>query len=171
MEGKGSVLIRIDTGFPFPTGSGSITIHKLVHSWLLVPSSLSRWSFFTAPCVPSTFSWNLKVGRGSGGETQGKWVADYHSSCHLELLSDWATVSPKVGFCYFSWSRYLVTHWVLERPNLSPIETRTWAQSKGPWQLFSPLLLPKVPFWVHLPLGPLRGKNEVIKRLASKAYH
>ena len=65
-------------------------------------SSLSRWSFFTAPCVPSTFSWNLKVGRGSGGETQGKGVADYHSSCHLELLSDWATVSPKVGFCYFS---------------------------------------------------------------------
>ena len=82
-----------------------------------------------------------------------------------------ATVSPKVGFCYFSWSRYLVTRWVLERPNLSPIETRTWAQGEGPWKLFSPLLSPRVPFWVHLHLGPLRGKNEVIKRLASKTYH
>ena len=29
MERKGSVLITIDTGFPFPSGSGSITIHKL----------------------------------------------------------------------------------------------------------------------------------------------
>ena len=41
---------------------------QIVHSCLLVPSSLSDGPS-SLPCVLPTFSWNLKVGRGRGGET------------------------------------------------------------------------------------------------------
>lgn len=169
MEGKGSVLIRIDTGFPFPTGSGSIIIHKLVHSTSSAQQPLQMVLLHCA--LPTTYL-QLELERYGEMWRDSRERSRWLSQQLTPRASVWlATVSPKVGFCYFSWSRYLVTCWVLERPNLSPIETRTWAQGEGPWKLFSPLLSPRVPFWVHLHLGPLRGKNEVIKRLASKAYH